>query len=193
MLLAGDSLRSWPGIPSAWNGWSIGHYADGRSKYTGVEKSNPPLKRRTLAPACKQLQREMDLPGATMSHHMINIYLRLPVHWKKDNLLLMHLRYYSYLSPREIVACVFVCVDGGGSCFPCWMCCLASNTTLQANKRGSGVSDRRVWKWLCINMVKKKIWSLLHLGSVIPAPGLWCFPKAALIFDEWCNSWSRTH
>lgn len=73
-----------------------------RSKYPHTEKSNLPSKHCTLPPMCNQLQCKTDLPSETMSHHMINIYLCLQVKWKKDNLLLMHLRYYSYLSPSEM-------------------------------------------------------------------------------------------
>lgn len=50
-----------------------------RSKYTHVEKSNLPLKHCTLPPTCNQLQCKIDLPGETLSHHMINIYLCLQV------------------------------------------------------------------------------------------------------------------
>lgn len=58
--------------------------------------------RRTLPLTLYCARHKTDWPCETMSQHMINIYLCLPVRWKKDNLLLMHLCYYSYLSPSEM-------------------------------------------------------------------------------------------
>lgn len=58
--------------------------------------------RRTLPLTLYCSRHKTDWPCETMSQHMINIYLCLPVRWKKDNLLLMHLCYYSYLSPSEM-------------------------------------------------------------------------------------------
>lgn len=73
--------------------------------------------RRTLPLTRCYSHHKTDWPSETMSHHMINIYLCLPVRWKKDNLLLMHLCYYSYLSPSEMREQR----RAGGSSSVCWI------------------------------------------------------------------------
>lgn len=55
----------------------------------------------TLLLMCFPPLQKTDRHGNTPSHHMINIYLCLHLNERKDNLPLMDLFYYSYLSQRE--------------------------------------------------------------------------------------------
>lgn len=90
-----------------------------KSGYPHVQKSNsgPGAPYITTDALLPYSHHKTDWPSETMSHHMINIYLCLPVRWKKDNLLLMHLCYYSYLSPSEMREQR----RAGGSTSVCWI------------------------------------------------------------------------